>query len=269
MAATFNLQAAADQARKDYRDVTWDRDYYHPIAARLYDPAIKDMLAMMGVPAGATVLDAGCGAGVHSIRVARAGHNVVAVDISQAMLQEAKLRIARARFAQAVDLKCEDLTQLSFSNASFRYVFSWGVIIHIQNVDKALDELARILKPRGTLALYITNRASWDQSVETFARQLLRKPLKERFHLPLGDGTWYDMHGQRLWLWQFDIAELVRQMASRGLHLTHRRCGEFSEFQRRVSGSLRNSLLHLNNLYYRCNFPAGPAVTNMLIFRKE
>jgi 2-polyprenyl-3-methyl-5-hydroxy-6-metoxy-1,4-benzoquinol methylase len=248
---------------------SWDRDYYHPIAERLYDRAIKDMLALMGTPSGSTILDAGCGPGVHSIRVARAGHHVVAVDISQAMLQQAEVRIAQAAVAQAVDLKCEDLTQLRFPNASFRYVFSWGVIIHIQNVEKALDELARILGPGGTLALYISNRAAWDQKLETFARFLLRKPLKERSHLSLGDGTWYDMHGQRLWVWQFDIPELVRQLAARGLHLMHRRCGEFSELQRRVPGALRNPLLRLNNFYYRNNFPAGPTTANMLIFRKE
>jgi SAM-dependent methyltransferase len=248
---------------------SWDRDYYHPIAERLYDMAIKDMLAMMGAPTGSTVLDAGCGPGVHSIRLAKAGYQVVAVDISQAMLKQAKVRIAQAGVAQAVDLKREDLTQLTFPNASFRYVFSWGVIIHIQDVEKALDELARILGPGGTLTLYITNRAAWDQKLETLGRFLLRKPHKERSHLPLGDGTWYEMHGQRLWVWQFDIPELVRQLAARGLHLMRRRCGEFSELQRRVPGALRSPLLGLNNFYYRHNFPAGSATTNMLIFRKE
>ena len=224
---------------------------------------------MMGAPTGSTVLDAGCGPGVHSIRLAKAGYQVVAVDISQAMLQQAKVRIAQAGVVQAVDLKREDLTQFTFPNASFRYVFSWGVIIHIQDVEKALDELARILGPGGTLTLYITNRAAWDQKLETFARFLLRKQHKERSHLPLGDGTWYEMHGQRLWVWQFDIPELVRQLTARGFDLMRRRCGEFSELQRRVPGALRSPLLRLNNFYYRRNFPAGSATTNMLIFRKE
>jgi 2-polyprenyl-3-methyl-5-hydroxy-6-metoxy-1,4-benzoquinol methylase len=60
----------------------WDEDYYHPIALKLYDWAVLDMLKMMEVEAGATVLDAGCGPGVHSIRAAKAGYHVCAIDIS-------------------------------------------------------------------------------------------------------------------------------------------------------------------------------------------
>ena len=77
------------------------------------------------------------------------------------------------------------------------------------------------------------------------------------------------MHGQKLWVWQFDIPELQRQLEARGLHSTHRVAGEFSEFQRRVKGPLRRMLLRLNNLYYRAHLPPGPAVANLLVFQKH
>jgi len=248
---------------------SWDSDYYHPIAERLYDWAIRDMLQLMGAMPGSTVLDAGCGPGVHSIRAARAGLKVVAADISQAMLGAAKERVERAGVAPAVIFEKQDLTRFTFKDASFQYVFSWGVIIHIHEVEKALDELARVTAPRGSLAIYVTNRSSLDQKLEAAVRGILRRPLKERANLPLGDGTWYDMSGQRLWVWQFDIRELVKQMSDRGLHLVHRMCGEFSEIQRRLPRFLRPPLLHLNNLYYRLNLPAGAAIGNLLIFRKD
>jgi hypothetical protein len=76
------------------------------------------------------------------------------------------------------------------------------------------------------------------------------------------------MHGQKLWLWQFDIPELKRQLGARSLHLTHQVAGEFSEFQRRVKGPLRRLLLRLNNLYYLLKLPPGAAVANLLVFRK-
>ena len=248
---------------------SWDVDYYNPIAERYYDQVIPEMLKLMEVEPGATVLDAGCGPGVHSARVARAGFRVVAIDVSQTMLEEAKARIAKAGLTSAVEFQQQDLTRLTFPDASFQNVFSWGVIIHIHGVEKALDELARIVKPGGTLALYVTNKSSWDEKLETFLRFILRKPLAGRESLRLGNGIWYEMHGQKLWVWQFDIPELERQLAARGLRLTHRVIGEFSEIQRRVSGPLRRILLRLNNLCYRLKLPAGPAVANLLVFQKE
>src|SRR5437016_6333178 len=117
----------------------WDSDYYHPIAERYYDRAIPAMLELLQVEPGALVLDAGCGPGVHAIRAARAGVRVMAVDISGVMLEEARSRVARAGVADAVEFAREDLTRLGFPDASFRCIFSWGVLIHIREIERALD----------------------------------------------------------------------------------------------------------------------------------
>ncbi len=248
---------------------SWDLDYYHPFAEWYYDRAIRSMLALMGVAPGGQVLDAGCGPGVHSVRVARSGSRVCAIDFSQTMLDEAKARVHAAGLDSVVEFRQDDITHLSLPDASFRYVFSWGVIIHIHDVDRALDELARIISPGGTLALYVTNRDAWDHKLESLLRRLIRKPVANRQSPRLGNGAWYEMHGQKLWVWQFDIPELQRQLEARGLHSTHRVAGEFSEFQRRVKGPLRRMLLRLNNLYYRAHLPPGPAVANLLVFQKH
>jgi SAM-dependent methyltransferase len=247
---------------------SWDHDYYHPIAERYYDRAIATMLGLMGAGAGARVLDAGCGPGVHSLRVVRAGCRVCAVDNSQTMLQEAQSRIAGAGLGSAVEFRREDLTRMTFPDASFRYVFSWGVIIHIREVDSALDELARVVEPGGKLALYVTNGGAWDYKVESILRLVLRKPIR-RHSLALGSGTWYDMHGDRLWVWQFDIPALSSELEKRGLRLRHRLIGQFSEIQRRLGGLPRRLLLRTNNLCFRLRLPPGPAVTNLLIFEKR
>jgi SAM-dependent methyltransferase len=248
---------------------SWDSDYYHPIAERYYDQAIAAMLRFMEVEPGATVLDAGCGPGVHSVRVARAGYRVYAIDVSQTMLAEAQSRVAGAGAASSVEFSRQDLTRLTLPDASFRYAFSWGVIIHIHDVEKALDELARIVEPGGKLALYVTNQSAWDHKLERLLRFMLRKPLSGRTTVALGTGTLYDLHEQKLWVWQFNIGELERQLQLRGLKLTHRIVGEFSEIQRRVRGPLRAMLLRLNNLWFRMRFPPGPAVTNLLVFEKS
>ena len=247
----------------------WDDQYYHPIAEPLYDRAVSDMLRAMEVDPSETVLDAGCGPGVHSIRVAQAGYRVCAADISEKMLSHASERVAAAGLSDQVVFKREDLTKLTFASESFRHVFSWGVIIHIREVERALSELARVVKPGGTLGLYVINKAALDHRIEGLARFAARKPLADMQRLPLGDGDWYEMDGEPLWVWRFNIPALTHHLEQYGLTLKYRRIGEFSEIQRRLGGMPRRALLRLNNLAYRSRIPAWAGVGNILVFTKS
>jgi len=259
MTQVFEAKATIDQ---------WDDDYYHPIALKFYDAAIADMLEMLQVEKGATVLDAGCGPGVHSIRVAKACYRVRAIDISSAMLGEARTRAARANVADRIEFAQKDLTALDIPDHAFRYVFSWGVIIHIPEAAKALDELARIIEPGGKLALFITNKSALDHKIESLARLVARKPLTGMQHFPLGDGIWYGSDEQKLWVWRFETAAVIDYLKARGFRLTHRRIGALSEIQRRLSGMPRRQLLRLNDAAYRWNWPANIATTQLLVFEK-
>lgn len=260
MKAVFNEQATVEQ---------WDVDYYHPIALKYYDWAIQDMLKMMDLEQGATVLDAGCGPGVHSIRVAQSGYNVQAIDISETMLNQAKQRVAHAQVADQVQFQQMDLTKLNFADNSFRYVFSWGVVIHIPEAEKALNELARIVEPGGKLALYLTNKAALDHKIEDMARLITSKPLVPEMRSPLGDGYCYDMNNEKLWLWRFDRDGIMNHLTQHGFRLCHRGIGELSEIQRRLNGTPRQLLLQLNNLAYRWHFSANLATTNLFVFEKN
>lgn len=260
MKAVFNEQATVEQ---------WDTDYYHPIALKYYDWAVANMLQAMDIEPNATVLDAGCGPGVHSIRVAQAGYNVQAIDISETMLNHARQRVANANLEQKVKFEQMDLTRLNFADNSFRYVFSWGVVIHIPEAEKALTELARIVEPGGKLALYLTNKAALDHKIEDTARFFASKTLTPEQRSHLGDGYCYNMNNEKLWLWRFDADGIINHLAQHGFKLRHRGIGEFSEIQRRIEGTPRKLLLQLNNLAYRWQFPANLATTTLFVFEKN
>ena len=248
---------------------SWDEDYCHPIAEYYYDKAIVKMLKLMGIKSDELIVDAGCGPGVHSVRIAQQGYQVLAIDRSKTMLEEAKIRAKKAGCDKAINFQQEDLTQLTFADASFQYVFSWGVIIHIQDVEKALDELARIIKPGGKLALYITNEKAWDHIIESAIRFLLGKPLSEQKELPMGKGLYYNLHEENLWLWKLNTDAVSKYLERQGFKKSHHLIGEFSEIQRRTKGIMRNTLLRLNNLCYDWDFSPNIATTNLLIFEKN
>ena len=71
------------------------------------------MLRLMGVERGAKVLDAGCGPGVHSVRVARAGCQVCAVDITDHVAGSAGADRGRPGFLHH-RIPGRSMTRLSF-----------------------------------------------------------------------------------------------------------------------------------------------------------
>ncbi|HET9820627.1 MAG TPA: class I SAM-dependent methyltransferase [Burkholderiaceae bacterium] len=246
----------------------WDADYYHPIAVRYYDKAVAEMLEVMGVRAGDTVLDAGCGPGVHSVRAAKYGATVRAVDLSETMLSHARARASAAGVAERITFSQDDLTHLSLDSAAFKYVFSWGVLIHVPDAENAIAHLARVTSPGGRLALHVLNASSIDFKVERMFRSLLRRPLKDAQLTSLGTGNWYGFNDDRLWVQRFATEQLVRALALHGMRLTVRRGAEFSELQRRVPRLLRPLLLLANSLAYSLRLPASWFCTHILVFEK-
>jgi ubiquinone/menaquinone biosynthesis C-methylase UbiE len=247
----------------------WDADYYHSISQWFYNQAISDILRLMDVNIGATVLDAGCGFGVHTIRVANAGYRVCAIDISKTMLDEARHRVKKAGVQDGVEFHQMDLRRLSFDDASFSYAFSWGVVIHIPEAERSLDELSRIIKPGGKLALYLTNKTAFDHKIKSFARFVLRKPYTTIQNLPLGDRIWYEKDVGRFCVWQFQPKAIVNYITSNGFRLLKRRIGELSEIQRHLKGFPRQVALRINNVAYRFNFPPAFGTGNLFVFEKN
>lgn len=252
--------------RQETIDV-WDADYYHPIAERYYDAAVPAMLKEMGAKPGDLVLDAGCGPGVHSIRAARYGARVRAVDLSNQMLAEARRRAEKAGLADRIEFSQGDLTDLNLESDAFPFVFSWGVVIHIPDAEKALDNLARVTAKGGKLALQILGRSSLDWRAERLARKLTSKSHDEH-PTAVGAGVWYDFNDDRLWVQRFDAKKLEAEMRKRGMRLVSRRGAEFTEFQWRAPQALRPLLLHWNRAAYNMRLPASLFCTQIFIFEK-
>ncbi len=246
----------------------WASDYYEPAAQQHYDQAIDCVLKLLCPPPSSEILDAGCGTGVHGIRMARAGFAVRCIDISWVALDEARQRAQQAGIDHQITFERADLIELPYPDHTFHTIFSWGVLIHIYPMHRALRELVRVLKPGGRLAIQLTNRSAIDYRIESVARRILSKPTLVE-HTPFGPGSWDHASGGTLWTIAADVPAVTRCLAQLGCRCIHRLPAEFTELQRRVRGRSRRMLRWINHHYFRLRLPAALARTNLLIFQKN
>jgi ubiquinone/menaquinone biosynthesis C-methylase UbiE len=103
------------------------------------------------IPAGAVVVDIGCGAGTDLLLAARrtgpAGR-AIGVDMTEAMRQRASDGAAACRLSN-VDVRAGDATRLPVGDRSVDVVISNGVLNLVPEKERAVAEIARVLKPGG------------------------------------------------------------------------------------------------------------------------
>ncbi|MFF3346872.1 class I SAM-dependent methyltransferase [Streptomyces sp. NPDC002779] len=129
------------------RAAEWDARF--PDDGPAYDAAVADL----GLREGDRVLDAGCGTGraLPPLRTAVGPSGVVlGADLTPAML-EAAVRAGRHRDGQ---LLLTDVSALPLRSESLDAVFGAGLIAHLPHPARNLRELARVVRPGGTLALF-------------------------------------------------------------------------------------------------------------------
>jgi SAM-dependent methyltransferase len=137
---------AFEAAGWDQRPVAYD-DFFGPITTRVVDP----LLDAAGVGAGARVLDVASGPGYVAARAAARGATVVGVDVAESMLALAR------RLHPELAFEPGDAEALPFESASFDGVVANFLMLHLGRPERAAAEFARVLAPRGRVALTV-----WD-----------------------------------------------------------------------------------------------------------
>jgi SAM-dependent methyltransferase len=84
----------------------------------------------------------------------RQGARAYGVDISAPTVNQARAAFDRAPLHGAV----ADVRELPFCTASFDAIYSMGTIEHVRDVERALEEMARVLRPGGRAIVGVPNR---------------------------------------------------------------------------------------------------------------
>jgi SAM-dependent methyltransferase len=115
----------------------------------------------LGLVPGERVLDMGCGAGRHAFEMYRRGADVVALDQDADELSNVRDLFVAMKEAGEVpegaeaDVKEGDALSLPFADGEFDRIVAAEVLEHIPADIQAITELARVLRPGGTLAVSV------------------------------------------------------------------------------------------------------------------
>ena len=107
---------------------------------------------------GATVLDAGCGAGMTVLQLLKREHTVYGVDISSEMIRKAKQNALDAGFnGRSCNFSTGDAENLPFANEHFDAIICMGVFSYLEDDIKAVREIYRVLKHKGIAIITLLN----------------------------------------------------------------------------------------------------------------
>jgi radical SAM superfamily enzyme YgiQ (UPF0313 family)/SAM-dependent methyltransferase len=121
------------------------------------------------------VLEIGVGYGSHAALLARHAQTFTGIDITEGAVRMTKERMRLGKL-QANILQM-DAETLSFPDASFDLVWTWGVIHHSADTPAVLKEISRVLRPGGKAVIMVYHRGWWNYYVMATLGSLLRGKL--------------------------------------------------------------------------------------------
>jgi len=125
---------------------------------------------------GESVLEIGCGNGADGVTFAQAGALYTGVDLTEEAVRSTAehLRLLGLEGTTIV----ADAGKLPFDSESFDLVYSHGVLHHMPDPEKGLDEVYRVLRRGGRVIIMLYHRASFNYVVRIMGYMRLRVALR-------------------------------------------------------------------------------------------
>lgn len=158
---------------------------YDRVGPRFFSHFGHRLVELARIPSGAKVLDVATGRGAVLFPAAESvgpqGH-VIGIDLSERMVQETAQELARRGVPNA-EVRQMDAEYLQFPDELFDYVLCGFSIFFFPQLDRALSELRRVLKPDGRIALTTFDKlmkGQWKWFDELLEAHLPPKPEVNR-----------------------------------------------------------------------------------------
>src|SRR5437868_7738847 len=165
------------QSSSDYWKRIYETRELMPLIYQTRQAAVLDWISGLGLPSSSQILEIGCGAGMLTVELARAGYRIEAVDAAPAMVELTRDNALRNGLPGRVTASVADVHALRFPAAKFDLVIAIGVIPWLHDERRGLLEMQRVLKRNGHLIVTADNEWRLIRLLDPASTPLLR-PLR-------------------------------------------------------------------------------------------
>lgn len=132
---------------------------------------------------GGKILDIGCGPGVMISELLDKHYEYFGIDISNEMIEEAKIKFINPALTSKVHLRVADATYMDYPDGYFDGAIGMGLLEYFSIPQKLTEEINRVLKPGGFLIVTIPKKYQLDRFMVLLLTSLriILAPLHRRF----------------------------------------------------------------------------------------
>ena len=193
------MQSAAQQQERvdryfdsaaDYWKAIYDDTAVYGVIHQQRQATALEWIDDLVLPRDAAVLEIGCGAGLTSAALAERGFNVTATDSAPAMVQLTNQLALDRNLTSGIVASVADVHSLPFDDGSYSLVLALGVLPWLHSPERAVKEIARVLRPGGFMLVNVDN---------VFRLHYLLDPRMHPALAPIRDSMrrWFGRTGER------------------------------------------------------------------------
>lgn len=203
-AQLLDTQHAFDSVAADYDGPRGNNELIQRMRLTLWDTVHSE------VPAGARLLDLGCGTGIDAVEFVRRGFHVVATDWSPQMVERTRSRAVAAGLQSRVTTVHLGVQQLDQLEDEFDGIYSnFGPLNCAPDLGAVATECARLLRPGGTLVFSVIGRiCPWE-----LGHYALRGRFKRAGVRATRGATAVGMNHHTIWTYYYLPREFYRAFA--------------------------------------------------------
>ena len=122
----------------------------------------REFILKKSSPLKGNILEIGTGRGHMTLFLARAGYKFISIDIDKESLKIAALNLAYEKLLSSVRFYVMDGKSLTFKDNNFKNIIAVNLFHHIEETDKILSEINRVLCAGGKAVLADFNKKGMD-----------------------------------------------------------------------------------------------------------